>query len=205
MHQFRTIFQDNLLIAASPDNDAKSPKLFWALPQSFETQNQACSKMIKDYISNIFLRLISWYFFTYAIAVVYHLRHYIFGVRCLVRLCPCRSQDRWRHPLFHFLYFFQFVHRRIGGVNHYFIFLYLVFLVCSLFQCFCLQVIILTVGGKLCALPIVGQVALVVEASKTSPPPEPPRPVEPRQMLELGLLGVIFFSTTSDAGILRNS
>lgn len=199
MHQFRTIFQDNLLIAASPDNDAKSPKLFWALPQSFETQNQACSKMIKDYISNIFLRLISWYFF---------------------HLCQCcclqsTSLYFWcqvfgetlslRHPLFHFLYFFQFVHRRIGVVNHYFIFLYLVFLVCSLFQCFCLQVIILTVGGKLCALPIVGQVALVVEASKTSPPPEPPRPVEPRQMLELGLLGVIFFSTTSDAGILRNS
>ena len=187
MHQFRTIFQDNLLIAASPDNDAKSPKLFWALPQSFETQNQACSKMIKDYISNIFLRLISWYFFTYVNAVVYNLRHYIFGVRCLVRLCPCVIH------YFIFCIFFQFVHRRIGGVKHYFIFLYLVFLVCSLFQCFCLQVIILTVGGKLCALPIVGQVALVVEASKTSPPPEPPRPVEPRQMLELGLLGVIFF------------
>ena len=108
MHQFRTIFQDNLLIAASPDNDAKSPKLFWALPQYFETQNQACSKMMKDYISNIFLRLISWYFlFTYVNAVVYNLRHYIFGVRCLVRLCPCRSQDSWRHPLFHFLYFFS--------------------------------------------------------------------------------------------------
>ena len=40
-----------------------------------------------------------------------------------------------------------------------------------------------------------------MEASKTSPPPEPPRPVEPRQMLELGLLGVMFFPTTSDAGI----
>ena len=122
MHQFRTIFQDNLLIAASPDNDAKSPKLFWALPQSFETQNQACSKMIKDYISNIFLRLISWYFFhlcqccclqstslyfwcqvfgeTLSLPIVGQVASST--ISFFVFFLVCSSQDRWRQPLFHF-------------------------------------------------------------------------------------------------------
>ena len=205
MHQFRTIFQDNLLIAASPDNDAKSPKLFWALPQSFETQNQACSKMIKDYISNIFLRLISWYFFHLCQCCCLQSTSLYFWCQVFGETLSLPIVGQVASSTISFFVFFQFVQRRIDGVNHYIIFCILYFQFCSLFQCFCLQVIILTVGGKLCALPIVGQVALVVEASKTSPPPEPPRPVEPRQMLELGLLGVIFFPTTSDAGILGNS
>ena len=113
MHQFRTIFQDNLSIVASPDNDAKYFRLSRNLLELGTRSAQRWFKIIYPTFFSSHIRG----FFVFSSSLTSKL---LFKINIIIFLV---LSDWWN---------FVPAHRRIGGVIHYFVFFF-VFCIRSLF------------------------------------------------------------------------